>query len=343
MDPSMSVLVLAHTEADGALARPALEAIGAGAALAGSLSVPFSVGLVGADVAAAATQIGTCGAATLLGASGAELAQPRYATDAAAAEALCRASGADIVIAPGTSRWMRVLAGVTARLGGRIDTHVTRGAVANGAVSATRWFYRQRIEATLSRTERPWVLAIEPGTQEAWSGASAAASVENVAVTLPTLRTQVTGVKAPASGEQTVRPDAELLLVAGAGWTKKQADGATHVKDAEALILGFLRTAQASLGGSKSLVDQSGDGQAVLPFMTHLNQVGQTGASPRHRKGLSTCCHGEEPHVVGWRFVNERRAVNLNPNCGWTQGKADVVYVADAFQVMAKVNALLGK
>jgi len=56
---------------------------------------------------------------------------------------------------------------------------------------------------------------------------------------------------------------------------------------------------------------------------------------------LATCCHGEEPHVVGWRFINERRAVNTDPNCGWAQGKADVVYVADAFEVMQKVNALL--
>jgi electron transfer flavoprotein alpha subunit len=88
-------------------------------------------------------------------------------------------------------------------------------------------------------------------------------------------------------------------------------------------------------------VDQSGEGQPVLQFMTHLNQVGQTGATPRHPKGLSTCCHGEEPHVVGWRFVNERRAINLDANCGWARGKADVVYVADAFEVMRKVNALL--
>ncbi len=45
--------------------------------------------------------------------------------------------------------------------------------------------------------------------------------------------------------------------------------------------------------------------------------------------------------MVGWRFVNERRAVNLDPNCGWARGKADVLYVADAFQVLAKLNELL--
>jgi len=114
------------------------------------------------------------------------------------------------------------------------------------------------------------------------------------------------------------------------------------VEEAQRLILGVLHGAQASLGGSKSLVDLSGEGEAVLPFMTHLNQVGQTGSTPRHQKGLSTCCHGEEPHVVGWRFVTERRAVNLDPNCGWSRGKADVVYVADAFAVVRELNRLLG-
>jgi electron transfer flavoprotein alpha subunit len=45
---------------------------------------------------------------------------------------------------------------------------------------------------------------------------------------------------------------------------------------------------------------------------------------------------------VGWRFINERRAINLDPNCGWARGKADVVYVADAFAVMEELNDILG-
>ncbi len=166
-----------------------------------------------------------------------------------------------------------------------------------------------------------------------------------VDVTLPAeaRRTAFAGIRVPNTAAQTIRPDARLLFVAGAGWCKKQADGKTHLSEAEALILQFLQTSGASLGGSKSLVDQSGENQAVLGFMTHLNQIGQTGSTPRHPKGLSTCCHGEEPHVVGWRFINERRAINLDPNCGWARGKADVLYVADAFQVMKKLNSLLNE
>jgi electron transfer flavoprotein alpha subunit len=222
-----------------------------------------------------------------------------------------------------------------------VDTHVTAIQPQDGGLSATRWFYRQRMEAVLTRAQRPWIVLLDPGCVAAWSGPAGTAAVETIAVETPPVRTAVTGYRAPETGEQTIRPDANLLFVAGAGWTKKQADGAPHTAEAEELILAFLRGARASLGGSKSLVDSSGEGEAVLRFMTHMNQIGQTGSTPRHAKGLSTCCHGEEPHVVGWRFIRERRAVNLDANCGWARGKADVLYVADAFEVMRHLNRML--
>ncbi len=334
-----TILSLAHTEADGTLPKAALETLTAATELAAALQAQLTTALIGADVQPAAKAI--AGAGRILAVSGAEFAQPRYASDAAAAEALCRAANATIVLAPATSRFARVLPGVAHRLTGRVDTHITSVSVAEGAPVANRWFYRQRIEASLQRAQRPWVLLLESGCRPAWHGMAGTATVENVAVTLPLLRTTVTGIRAPKSDEQTIRPDAKLLFVAGAGWCKKQADGQVHAGDAEQIILDFLRASKASLGGSKSLVEQSGENQATLRFMTHLNQVGQTGSTPRHPKGLSTCCHGEEPHVVGWRFITERRAVNLDPNCGWARGKADVVYVADAFAVVTKVNALL--
>ena len=331
------VLVLAHTEEDGTIGRPALEALEAGRALGGDLAL----GLVGATVEAAATQVGGCGA-RFLAVEGDDFGQPRYSTDAAAAEALCRASGATLVLAASTSRWMRCLAGVAQRVNGRIDTHAAGIETAGGGVRITRWYYKQRIEAVLERAHRPWIVLLDAGASTAYQGPAGEAALERITVEAAA-RTSVVGIESPQTGEQTIRPDADLLLVAGAGWTKKQKDGQAHVEEAGKLILGFLRRTQSSLGSSKSLVDLSGEGHAVLPFLSHLNQVGQTGATPRHRKGLATCCHGEEPHVVGWRFIKERRAVNLDANCGWSRGKADVVYVADAFEVMARVNEMLGE
>jgi len=332
-----TTLLLAHVDADGSLPRAALEALSA----AKALGTPVTAALFGPSVAQAAAALAGTGIQKVLAVEDPALAEARYATDAAAAAALAKASGATVVVAPATSRLARVMAGVASRLGGRIDTHVT-GLADEGGATVTRWYYRQRIEAKLRRKERPWVLLVDPGAMPAATAEGGPApAVEKVAASLPAPRTKVSGLRAPSSGEQTIRPDAKVLLVAGAGWTKKQPDGAPHPDKAEALILSFLRASGASLGSSKSLVDQAGEGQKVFEFMTHLNQVGQTGSTPRHPKGLATCCHGEEPHVVGWRFIRERRAVNLDASCGWARGKADVLYVADAFAVMEKVNALL--
>ncbi|MCL4844008.1 MAG: electron transfer flavoprotein subunit alpha [Bryobacteraceae bacterium] len=322
------ILVLVHTNEGGILPRAALETVAAARALGGEITIAvFGEG--------ASASIGS------IAVDGEAFAVPRYATDAAAAEALVRHSGATLVLAPNTSRMARCLPGVAARLHGAVDTHAVAVARDGDAVTVTRWFYRQRIEGTLSRDARPWFILLEPGACEP-AEVPPAPAVETLAVDATT-RTTHQGFVSPESGEQTIRPDARLLFVAGAGWTKKQPDGAIHTDEAADLILGFVRSAQSSLGSSKSLVDQSGEGQAVLPFLTHLHQVGQTGSTPRHRKGLATCCHGEEPHVVGWRFINDRRAVNLDPNCGWARGKADVLYVGDSFEVMRELNRLLAE
>ena len=337
-----SILVLTHVDETGsALSKASLEAVTAGKELAARLGAALAIGIVAVDATPAARALAGADA-RLLGVSGDAFAQARYAGDAAACEALCKAANATMVLVPGSSRFARVAAGVAHRVDGCIDTHIT-SIRAEHAIAASRWFYRQRIEAVVTRSKRPWFLLLDPGTHAAFSGAESGVAIEPVAVDLPAMRTTVTEIRTPAQDQQTIRPDAKMLFVAGAGWTKKQPDGQVHATEAGDLILNFLHNTGASLGSSKSLVDQGSDGNSVLPFLTHLNQIGQTGSTPRHAKGLSTCCHGEEPHVVGWRFIGERRAISLDPNCGWTRGKSDVVYVADAFKVMTKVNELLAE
>lgn len=267
--------------------------------------------------------------------------QGSFAQDKPALAEAIKTSGADIVLLPGTSRVRRAIGAAALCAGAQVDTNVVCLAIDGEAVTAQRWLYRQRILVTFSRAARPWVIVTDPSL---FAEICAKAGVEPAALDpapATSSRTKVNGlVAASGGGESTIKPDAKLLFVAGAGWTKKQADGATHLDEAASTITGFLAKSGASLGSSKSLVDMPEAAEA-FKFMSHMNQVGQTGATPRHAKGLSTCCHGEEPHVVGWRFIGERRAVNLDANCGWAQGKADVLYVADAFEVMKKVNELL--
>jgi electron transfer flavoprotein alpha subunit len=335
-----SILILTHADETGSiLTKASLEAVTAGEQLAARLSASLAIGIVAVNATSAARALADVHA-RVFGVSGEAFAQARYATDAAACEALCKAANGTLIIAPQSSRFARVAAGVAHRLGGNIDTHINSIGGENN-IEVSRWFYRQRIEAVLTRAARPWLLLLDSGTYPAFAGTEADIAIEQITVDLPVIRTTVIGTRAPAQNEQTIRPDAKMLFVTGAGWTKKQPDGQVHATEAGDLILAFLHATGASLGSSKSLVDQGGEGQPVLPFLTHMNQVGQTGSTPRHPKGLATCCHGEEPHVVGWRFIGDRRAISLDPNCGWARGKADVVYVADAFRVMAKVNEFL--
>ncbi len=104
-----------------------------------------------------------------------------------------------------------------------------------------RWYYRQRIEAKLRRKERPWVLLVDPGAtprRDSRRRRCAGRDREGRGRSSPRRARRSPGQRAPSSGEQTIRPDAKLLFVAGAGWTKKQADGKPHPEEAEALILG---------------------------------------------------------------------------------------------------------
>ncbi len=138
------------------------------------------------------------------------------------------------------------------RLGGRVDTHVT--AIAEAAEDPhDRWFYRQRMEAVLTRTQRPWLCCMEPRlSPPAWEGAPGHTAVELILVDARNAHHRHSAGARPKAEQQTIRPDAKLLFVAGAGWTKKQADGADPCAEAERLILG-LPARRAGLAGQQQI------------------------------------------------------------------------------------------
>ena len=271
----MNILVLLHTESDGGLSKASLEALGAAVSLGG----PVTIGLVGESVQSAADAVAGAGAQVVFGVEGAEFGQGRYATDTAAAEAICRAAGAELILAPGTSRWMRALPGVAQRIGAKVDSHVVGLSVDGGSAVARRWVYRNRMEATLSRPGQMWVVLLDSGAAQVWAGAAGAGTlVTRLSASVATARTTVLRVEAPEADQQTIRPDAKLLLVAGAGWTKKQKDGQTHIAEAAELIPDLLRLTQASLGSSKSLVDLGSEGE-VGAAVPHASAPGRTDGS----------------------------------------------------------------
>lgn len=120
---SQNILFLAHLDESGqALPRAVFEVLGAALELFAKVNGVITIGLIGEHIQAAADTLASTGA-RILGVSGPDYSQARYATDSAAAEAICCAVSPEIVIAPSTSRFQRVMAGVAHRLGGQIDTH----------------------------------------------------------------------------------------------------------------------------------------------------------------------------------------------------------------------------
>src|ERR1700687_1702394 len=112
-------LVLTHADDTGSILTTAsLEAVTAGKELATQLGASIAIGIVAVDANAAAGALAGV-VARILCVSGEAFAQARYASDAAACEALCKAANATIVLAPGSSRFARVIAGVAHRLGRR--------------------------------------------------------------------------------------------------------------------------------------------------------------------------------------------------------------------------------
>ena len=212
-----TIVFLAHTESDGSLSKASLEALTAAKALAKGLGAPLAVGLFGADVSAAANALAGCGASAVYGVSGEAFDAPRYATDAAALTALCRAASATIAVAADDSRVSRAMPGAAARLDGRIDAHVVALEVKDGRPVATRGFYRQRMAAEITRAGRPWCLTVSSGCFAAYDGAPGQATVAavDVPVTEAMTRTAPKAVIAPSGDEQTIRPDAKLQAVLG--------------------------------------------------------------------------------------------------------------------------------
>ena len=116
-----SILVLTHADETGsALTKASLEAVTAGKELA-----PTPRRAANHWHRRHARRCGESrrnAAQTLLAVCGEAFAQPRFATDAAACEALCRAANATIVLAPQSSRFARVMAGSGASAG-RLHRH----------------------------------------------------------------------------------------------------------------------------------------------------------------------------------------------------------------------------
>ena len=148
----------------------------------------------------------------------------------------------------------------------------------------------------------------------------------------PSARSQahIPGIRRSRRDAQTIRPERQTALR-----QQERAGAWRDPRTPEAETAEFLR-----LGGGKSLVDQSGENHAVLGFMTHLNQVGQAGSTPRHSKRIVNLL----PRGRAARGALDEQRLSISiPTVG---GPAQAQYplcLQRLSTVMTRLNALLAK
>ena len=220
---SEKILVIVTVGESGATTKHDLESVALGKSLSDASGGSLAIGVIGGDTAGAVGELKGLGAKKLISVSGEAYSVSRYKTDLVATQAIATEVGATIILGAANTRWNRVAAGAAQRLGGVFDSQITAVVAEGDAVSIDRWFYRQRMKGTLSRTSRPWVTTVSAGACEAASAGAGEAEVVELSPEAPTTRTVVKGVQASEGDSQTIRPEADVLLVAGAGWRGDKA------------------------------------------------------------------------------------------------------------------------
>jgi len=224
-----------------------------------------------------------------------------------------------------------------------IDTHIAALGGASG-VEVTRWFYRQRMKP-LSPAMRAPVSPPRCRNHAVFAGDVAPAQIERIAVELPALRTTVLGTRSPEQSSTSLRnrqrrrftgwgpygPMRNSYLLPGR-LDQKTARRQTHAAEAGELILEFLHASNASLGSSNRLSIRAATASPSFHFLPISTRWAKPGRL-RGTRRAGDLLPWRRTTRRGWRFIGERRAISLDPNCGWTRGKADVVYVPTPFKL----------
>ena len=157
----------------------------------------------------------------------------------------------------------------------------------NDVPAVTRWFYRQRMEAVLTRSQRPWIVLLDPGCAAPWSGAAGAATRRGGRASKRRRPAPpVIGVQRAAGGRADHPPRRQAALR-----RRRRLDQETGRRRAarrggrEADPRLPPRRAGLARPAASRWSTSAAKGRPVLAFMTHLNQIGQTGSTPRHPKG----------------------------------------------------------
>jgi electron transfer flavoprotein alpha subunit len=316
---SSNILVFAERR-EGAIRRPALEAVSTARRLAQGSGGNVDVLALGPGAAACGDALAKYGANRLFAveAEHAELYAPElYA--AALAEA-CTKSEAFAVLVPATAMGRDLAPRTAARLRSACATDLVEIEIGDGgALKGKRPVYSGKAFARVAVPQaRPWVASLRPNVFPA-DEVDEARTVEVVALEAP-LSAAKLGVRAVRvdKPEQQELDVAEASVIVAGGRGLKEAKNFSLVRELAQALGG-------AVGASRAVVDAE--------WIAHAHQVGQTGKVVSPNLYVACGISGAVQHLAGMSSSKIIVAINKDPDAP-IFSVADYGIVGDLFEVV---------
>lgn len=243
---------------------------------------------------------------------------------ARAVVAALSASGADVVLGPGTESGNEVLAHVAAILDAPFAANCISVERAGGDVRVTRVRFGGSLLEEAAVHGAPVVLSVQPHAVAATSGGGGSATVMPLPVELgePDRALRVVDrVEAPAGGVSLA--DAKLVVTGGRG--VGSPEGFAPVEELAALLGG-------AVGCSRAVT--------IAGWRPHTDQVGQTGTKVAPDLYIACGVSGATQHMAGCKGAKKILAVNTDREASIMQN-ADYAVVGDLHEVLPAISAEL--
>ncbi|CAN5716631.1 electron transfer flavoprotein subunit alpha/FixB family protein [soil metagenome] len=320
-----SVLVVAETF-NRALKPVSMEGISAGAAIAAASGLRLVAGVFGSEIDEAVLELAGSGVETVYVIDDQVAADFTTEASTQAIAAIISASGARIVLIPGTTSGRDYAPRLAARLGADSTADIIGLRVEGDFIVATRPIYGGKMIGDVSfDLGAMTVLTFRPGTFPQHESTGTVGAIEPVALNFSDEVTRVTvkGVVSDESAGSTKLEDAQVIVSGGRG-----------LGDPEnfALVEQLAAALNGVVGASRAVVDAG--------WRAHSEQVGQTGRTVSPRLYVAVGISGAVQHVAGMQSAEHIVAINRDPDAPIFK-IASFGIVGDLFEVVPAIVAEL--